>query len=321
MKSDDSADSLQNGNSLLDEVIRGLQNSPKQLTPKFFYDKEGSRLFNEITRQPEYYPTRTEIAILTDNSEEIANLIGERAAIIEYGSGSIDKAGILLENLECPVAYVPVDISGEHLQSFALNIQARYENLKVFPVVADYTNSVHMPRLSSKVKRRVVFFPGSSIGNFTPEEAQELLSSVLEVCGDEGGLVLGVDLKKDPAALHRAYNDQAGITAKFNLNMLKHINRNAPADFDLKKFRHYAFYNPPYGRIEMHLVSLERQTVIVGQHKFLFDRGETIWTESSYKYSPSQFASLAGKAGFKVSQFWTDAEKSFSVQYLHPNRL
>ncbi len=303
---------------LFDEVLSGLRNSPKSLPCKLFYDERGSLIFDRITAQDEYYLTRTEISILKLNIDEIIELIGENAAIVEYGSGSSDKVRILLDNVVNLVAYIPVDISVEYLTNSARRLEADYTNIQILPVIADYTREFELPQLISKVKRRVIFFPGSTIGNFTPSEAEEFLIRMLPICGANGGVLIGVDLAKDPLILHRAYNDAAGITAKFNLNMLARINREIGTDFATGKFRHYAFYNPSLERVEMHLVSLIRQTVMVGDDEIVFEKGESIHTESSYKYSPNRFADLVKRSGFYVERVWVDPDELFSLQYLIP---
>ncbi len=298
------------------EVILGLQQPQKALPSKFFYDEQGARLFEQITRLDEYYPTRTERRIIEEHADEIAACLGRGCLLIEYGSGSSTKTRLVLDALEVPAGYVPIDISKDQLLQAATEIAADYPNLEVLPVYADYTAQYHVPEPAQPITRRVVYYPGSTIGNFHPKQAQQFLQSVADVAGDNGGLLIGVDLKKDPALLHRAYNDAQGVTAAFNLNLLDRINHELSGDFQLDAFRHYAFYNPQAGRIEMHLVSLREQTVHLGDNKIRFKRGESIWTESSYKYTLDEFARLAGGAGFAVERVWTDTVELFSVQYL-----
>lgn len=299
-----------------EEVSHGLQQPIKELPAKFLYDERGSRLFEQIAELDEYYLTRTEIAILAVHAREMTALIGPQCLLIEYGSGSSTKTIVLLDTLQEPAGYVPIDISKEQLLLSTRKLAAAYPNLEVFPVYADYTSDFELPVPPQPVSRRVVYYPGSTIGNFDPEAAQCFLTHIAEVCGQGGGLLIGVDLKKDPELLHRAYNDRKGITAAFNLNLLVRINRELGADFQPDQFRHYAFYNPQLSRIEMHLVSLTNQTVHLDNQKVRFKVGESIWTESSYKYTPDEFEHLAAAAGFAVEQVWTDRQQLFSVQYL-----
>jgi dimethylhistidine N-methyltransferase len=304
-----------------EEVLDGLRKPVRELPCKYFYDERGSDLFEEITRLEEYYPTRTEVGILRENIDEVVACVGSEAMLIEYGSGSSRKTTILLDHLPDLAAYVPIDISSEHLAESARRIANRYPRLDVLPVAADYNDSsFKIPSTANHVSHRVVYYPGSTIGNFHPADAVAFLARIRNVVGTGGGLVLGVDLKKDPAVLHRAYNDSAGVTAEFNLNILRRINRELDGDFRLDRWRHRAIYNGEAGRIELHLVSLEDQEVQVDGETFEFDAGETIWTESSYKYSVDEFAEIAGKAGFDVTSVWTDADDLFSVQYLTSRR-
>ncbi len=298
------------------EVIHGLQQPHKALPSKFFYDEQGAQLFEQITRLDEYYPTRTELAIMRHHVTEMAALLGPRCLLIEYGSGSSTKTRLLLDALQEPAGYVPIDISKEQLLDAATELAARYAALEVLPVCADYTAYYEVPVPEQPVARRIVYYPGSTIGNFHPEQAQQFLQSVAAICGPNGGLLIGVDLKKDPVMLHRAYNDAAGVTAAFNLNLLVRINHELGADFQRDRFRHYACYNPGASRIEMHLVSLGEQTVHLGDVEIGFKRGESIWTESSYKYNLDDFARLAAGAGLEVERVWTDPAQLFSVQYL-----
>jgi len=299
----------------LTEVLRGLRSPQKELPCKLLYDEIGSQLFEEITTLDDYYPTRVELRIMRTASAEMAARIGPDCVLIEYGSGSSTKTPLLLEQLVRPAAYVPLDISRELLELSAAALAETFPTLRVVPVHADYTATLELPADLPR-GRCVAYYPGSTIGNFVPEDARRFLARIGEVCGPDGGLLLGVDLKKDPLMLHRAYNDALGVTAAFNLNILARLNRELGANFDLRQFRHYAFYNPVFERVEMHLVSLAEQTVTVAGVVIPFDRGESIWTEASYKYTPREFAALAAGAGWQVTQYWTDDRGLFSVQYL-----
>jgi dimethylhistidine N-methyltransferase len=246
----------------------------------------------------------------------MADRVGPACLLIEYGSGSSQKTRILLDHLAQPAGYVPIDISRELLRESSESLVSAYPGLRVLPVCADYTSHLQLPSPLPASKRRLAYYPGSTIGNFVPRDARLFLAQVAKVCGRHGGLLIGVDLKKDPLMLHRAYNDSLGITAAFNLNILARLNRELGTDFVLDRFRHYAFYNPVFARVEMHLVSLAEQVVRLGATRIHFERGESIWTEASYKYSPPEFASLAAEAGWQVDQVWTDDRGLFSVQYL-----
>lgn len=300
--------------TFLDEVRHGLAQPQKTLPSKFFYDERGSRLFDAITRLPEYYLTRTEVGIMRRYIDEMVARIGPRCLLIEYGSGSSEKTRILLDHLADPAGYVPIDISREHLLQSAEALRAAYPGLRVLPVVADYTADFALPEVEDA--RPVVYFPGSTVGNFTPEEAVDFLRHVAEVVGPGGGLLIGVDLRKDPAVIEAAYNDAQGVTAAFNKNILRHINRVLGGTFDLDGFAHRAFFNEEQGRIEMHLESLAEQHVRVGPHAVAFEPGETILTEYSYKYRLEDFAAIAARAGFAVEQVWTDDQQYFSIQGL-----
>jgi dimethylhistidine N-methyltransferase len=303
-------------NALLADVLAGLQASQKTLPCKYFYDELGSQLFDRICDLEEYYPTRTETSILCQHVGEIAALFAPGTLFVEYGSGSSTKTRILLDHLRELAAYVPVDISREHLGATSARLAQSYPHLEILPICADYTDHFDLPDLGFKPTRVTAFFPGSTIGNFHPDEAIEFLTRIAHLCGDRGGLLIGVDLKKDLSTLELAYNDRSGVTAEFNLNLLQRINREVGADFDLTKFHHHALYNPWQGRIEMHLVSRIDQKVHVGGHEIVFEAGESILTECSYKYTLAQFADLARKAGFAVKKVWTDPREFFSVQYL-----
>jgi dimethylhistidine N-methyltransferase len=298
-----------------DDVMTGLLAEPKHIPPKYFYDERGSRLFEEITRLPEYYPTRTEIGILEAQAADIARLIPADAALIEFGAGSSAKARILLREARQISAYVPVDISAEFLSAEAMRLRQDLPDLAVLPVAADFTKPFELPAALG-AKPRVGFFPGSTIGNFEPHEAHAFLRHAGALLGRGAVLIIGVDLVKDPAVLNAAYNDAAGVTAAFNLNLLERINAELDGAFDLSKFRHCAFYNREKQRVEMHLVSLVRQKVRVMGKVIDFRRGETIHTEDSYKYSVELFRSHARSAGWTPAAFWLDPQKNFSVHAL-----
>jgi L-histidine Nalpha-methyltransferase len=298
------------------EILAGLKSTPKRLSPKFFYDETGSALFDEICEQPEYYPTRTELAIMQAHAPDMAAALGSGVMVVELGSGSSVKIRLLLDALDKPSAYVPVDISREHLAQAAHRINEAYPSLEVLPVSADFTQPFRLPRARQRAQRVVVYFPGSTIGNFEPMAALRLLEMIRMRVGEGGGLLVGVDLKKEAALLNAAYNDAAGVTARFNRNILAHINHVADARFDAERFEHRAFYNPSLGRIEMHLVSPVAQRIQVAREMIEFAAGESIHTENSYKYSLAEFASLANRAGFVVDGLWTDARQLFSVQLL-----
>lgn len=298
------------------EMRACLASRPRAISPKWFYDERGSHWFDAICELPEYYPTRTELAILQDNAQEIARQIGPRAEIVEFGAGSLRKVRLLLDAMQSPSRYLPIDISGEHLARCASELQRDYPGLDVQPVVADYTQRLLLPAHLPGAGQRVGFFPGSTIGNFTPEEALHFLGVAAQVLRG-GALLLGADLVKDPAILHAAYNDKQGVTAQFNLNLLVRANRELGTSFDARKFWHSAFYNAPKSRIEMHLVSRERQEVAWGGERFAFDEGETIHTENSYKFTIESLRALAARAGFRPGPVWTDDHKMFSVHWLH----
>jgi len=300
----------------LDELIEGLRKPEKTISPKYFYDERGSQLFEEITRLPEYYPTETELGIMQDNIGEIASLVGRQASLIEFGSGSSLKTRVLLEHLDELAAYVPVDISEDHLLESAKQIREEFPGLDVLPVVADFTQPFQLPDPKVMPLRNIVYFPGSTIGNFTRDEAEDLLRVMYGEAGAGGALLIGADLQKDPAIIERAYNDSAGVTAEFNRNMLRHLNREFGADFDVDAFAHSARYNEEEGRIEIRLVSERDQQFRLGGESFSIDRDEAILTEYSHKYTLEGFAAMAATAGFRVERVWMDAERLFSVQYL-----
>jgi dimethylhistidine N-methyltransferase len=300
---------------LREEVLRGLTSYPKTLPAKLLYDEAGAALFERITALPEYYLTRAEIEILTTRAPEIAELAGRRCALIEYGSGPGNKVRPLLDALVEPLAYIPVDVSAEQLARTAGDIAADYPHLRVRPLLADYTAPLQLPPLPPGA-RRLGFFPGSTIGNFHPREAASFLGRMQRTVSPGGAVILGVDRRKDQRVLHAAYNDSAGITAAFNLNLLRRINRELGATFDLQQFQHRAFFNDWASRVEMHLVSLSDQTVTVADESISFERGESIWTESSYKYDAAALERLASTAGLRVRALWTDDADRFWVAYL-----
>lgn len=297
------------------EVVRGLTSNPKTLPPKLFYDAMGAELFERICELPEYYLTRAELEILRARSGEIAKLAGPRAALIEYGSGAGVKIRLLLDALESPAAYVPIDISHEQLARVAGELAAEYPNVAVRPLNADYTAPLTLPVLPEG-SRRLAFFPGSTIGNFHPMEASIFLRRVRRAVGRNGALVLGVDRRKRAGILDAAYDDAAGVTAAFNLNMLSRVNRELGADFDLDRFAHRAYFNSKASRVEMHLVSLADQIVHVAGEPIRFASGESIWTESSYKYDRARLRELTESAGFRLDRLWTDSKQQFWVAYL-----
>ena len=301
------------------DVLAGLGASPKSLPCKYFYDAAGTLLFDRICELREYYPTRTEIGILRQHAREMAWLIGPRARLVELGSGNSTKTRILLDQLPDLDAYVPVDISPESLARATRELGRDYPALRVTPVVADYTEPFDLPK-TERVARTVAFFPGSTIGNLEPEDAREFLRVVAGLCQGSGGLLIGVDLKKDRNMLEAAYDDDEGVTAAFNTNILARINRELEGRFDLAAFRHRAFYDEAEGRIEMQLVSRRPQSVQVGASVFRFDEGEPITTEYSYKYDVGEFAALAKSAGFTCVRIWTDEQRLFSVQYFAVER-
>lgn len=297
------------------DVLEGLSRTHKELSPKYFYDERGSHLFEDITRLPEYYLTRTEADIMQARLPEMAELIGPHAAVIEFGSGTGEKIRRLLQHLENPVAAVTVEISRNHLLASAERLASNLPELDVIAVCADFTQPFRLPAIA-RTERNLVFFPGSTIGNFAPSEAVGLLEVMHQVAGEQGGLLIGVDLVKDKAILEAAYNDSQGVTAAFNLNLLRRINNELGADFVLDDFRHHAAYNEKEGRIEMYLVSQCSQKVKINGNNIAFAEGEQILTEYSHKYELDSFAEMAAAAGFKVQQVWTDPQQLFSVQYL-----
>ena len=300
---------------ILDEIIDGLKKSPKRLPTKLFYDEKGSQLFDKICDLDEYYPTRTELKILDDNIEEITSYFGDDCVLVELGSGSSVKIRLLIDHLPTLSAYVPVDISSEHLAYSVECLKADHPGLKVYPLVADYTKDFALPMIKENYKTIDAFYPGSTIGNFTPEKARSFLQRIATTCGKNSGLLIGVDLKKEKNILDAAYNDNKGITAEFNLNILNHINDLVKSDFEINKFSHDAFYNEDVGRIEMHLISKEAQEVNIDDTVISFAKGENILTEYSYKYSLQDFKKLVDGV-YDVEKIWVDDNRLFSVQFL-----
>lgn len=302
------------------DVHAGLSADLKSLPAKYFYDRRGSELFEDICRLPEYYPTRTERKILRDNAREIAQIIGPDVEVVEFGAGAAEKVRLLLDALPRPRGYLPIDISGAHLSDAVAPLNKAYPDLDIRVVAGDFTTVLPLPAPLPQARARVGFFPGSTIGNFTPDEALGFLrnaAQMLRTGGSAGsGLLIGVDLVKDPAVLHAAYNDAAGVTAAFNLNLLQRINRELDGNFDLDTFDHYAFFNPRDHRIEMHLVSRVAQTVTICDRRYAFAAGESIHTENSCKYTPARFRTLAEKAGFRPAAMWTDEDSLFSLHWL-----
>ena len=297
------------------DLLAAFAATPRSISPKYFYDAEGSRLFDRICELPEYYPTRTELAILERSVGEMAALAGAGAEIVEFGAGSLHTVRLLLDAFSAPARYVPIDISGEHLRDSAAILRSAYAGLDVHPVVADYTKTFELPPGTGE-GRRIGFFPGSTIGNFTPDEALAFLQRAAQLLRG-GALLLGADLVKDPAVLHAAYNDAQGVTAAFNLNLLARANRELGANFVPAQFAHYAFYNAPQQRIEMHLVSRVRQAVAFAGERFTIAEGEALHTENSYKFTVDGLRSLAERAGFRPGPVWTDPDRLFSVHWLH----
>ena len=300
----------------LKDVIEGLGKNPKILKPKYFYDNRGAQLFTEICTTPEYYPTRTEIKILNQNAEDIASQIGDNTALIEYGSGALEKIRILLNFLNEPVGLIPVDISEDQLFASAKNLENFYPNLEILPVAADFTKPIPIPTLSHPPKKHVAFFPGSTIGNFEPDLAIQFLEGVTKTIGIDGLLLVGFDLKKDTETLLAAYDDQRGITAAFNKNLLSRINHELDGNFNLDTFEHLAQYNYNEGRIEMHLRSTTEQTVSINKELFKFLEGETIHTENCYKFTEESFTAMSIKAGLSPVKTWTDDQNLFAVMLL-----
>jgi len=298
----------------LQEVLNGLGQDPKGLAPKFFYDERGLELFHQICDLDEYYITRTEMKILNQYAHKMAQFIGENTCLIELGSANSQKVRVLLEHIK-PKVYVPIDISKEHLLASSDQLIEDYPELEVIAICADYTEDFRLPELSAGIKK-IGFFPGSTIGNLNDQEASKFLSKTAKLLGKGGGLLIGVDLKKDPEILEAAYNDASGVTEEFNKNILRRINRELGGNFDLENFNHLAHYNAAKGRVEMHLISLQDQNVVIDNQDFFFSMGESIHTENSYKYSTKEFHKMVEGYGFEPQKVWTDSDHLFSVHYL-----
>lgn len=306
---------------IVDDVVRGLHCAPRRLPSKYFYDARGSALFERICEQPEYYPTRTELAIMHADVGAIAAALGPGVRLVEYGSGSSLKTRLLLRHLESPVAYVPVEISRSALTESVADLAREFPAIEMLPVCADFTQPVTLPRAARAPRQTVVYFPGSTIGNFDAEDTLRLLRQMRTEAGQgggelAGGVLVGVDLVKDRATLEAAYNDAAGVTAEFTLNLLVRLNREIGTDFDLAGFRHRARWHPLAGRIETHVVSTRAQEVRIDGHAFRFTAGESVLVELSCKYTPEGFTRLAARAGLGVAEVWSDPARDFSVQWL-----
>lgn len=299
---------------LLEEILEGLNKNQKELPSKLFYDKKGSSLFDEICNLDEYYLTRTETSIMTENIEEICSVLGENCLLIELGSGSSKKIRLLLSGLDNSAGYVPIDISEEHLVSSVRTLAQDYPDLKIFPVYADYTQPFSIPNIEHDPTKQVVYYPGSTIGNFEPAYASKFLNRIAKDLEKGDGLLIGIDLKKDKKTLEDAYNDKKGVTAEFNLNLLERLNRELGTDFNMDNWEHLAFYNPEHGRIEMHLESLAEQAVRVNGCSVTHSKGETILTEYSYKYSVEDFEDLISDS-YKLDRVWTDKDNKFGILY------
>jgi dimethylhistidine N-methyltransferase len=301
---------------------RAWLDHPRCINPKHFYDTVGSRLFDQICELPEYYPTRTEVGILRQHAGDMAALMGPHAEVVEFGAGSCAKVGVLLAAMQAPARYLPIDISGEHLRAAAQALQAQHPDLAVQPVVGDYTADVVLPSAGASASdhrpptgRRIGFFPGSTLGNFSPAEALAFLRRAARLLRG-GALLLGADLVKRPEVLHAAYNDARGVTATFNLNLLARANRELGTSIDLASFAHSAFYNPPKQRIEMHLVSLRRQRLAMGSEQVDLSEGDSLHTENSYKFTVEGLRAVAAQAGFQPGPVWMDPQRFFSVHWL-----
>ena len=298
------------------DVCAGLRQQQRSIPPKYFYDAQGSALFEQICETAEYYLTRTETAILDQYSVEMMGLIGQPCALVEFGCGSAVKTPLLLRHMESSAVCVLIDICKPQLEQTEARLVAQHPNIKILAVCADYTQLQALPLPKSCNLRPVIFFPGSTIGNYTPEEAQHLLRKAAKLIGSNGSMLIGVDCKKDPAVLNAAYNDRAGLTKAFNLNLLARMERELGAKIEPDGYTHYAYYNPVPGRVEMHLVSRLDQVIRISGEEFWIGAGESIHTENSYKYRPVEFQDLARNAGWDTEMFWTDANKFFSIHLL-----
>lgn len=298
------------------DVLAGLSRTPKRLPSKYFYDRRGSELFEEITRQPEYYLTRVELALLEASAMEISAVVGPRAHVVEYGSGSGRKTRILLDSLDDPVAYTPIEISRSALLASVERLGREFDDIELLPVCADFTQPVAIPQPTRQAEHAFVFFPGSTLGNFTEPDALRLLRAMHQTMGARGGALIGIDLQKSPAIIEPAYNDAAGVTAAFTLNLLARLNRDIGSDFDLDGFQHRADYMADAGRIETFLDSRKAQVVSVEGQRFDFAAGEAMQVEYSHKYTDAGFAALAAGAGMRVVRGWNDAKDWFGLRLL-----
>jgi len=302
--------------SFLKDVVRGLSLPEKELSCKYFYDERGSRLFDQICELDDYYLTRTELSIMQQHASAMAEQLGPEIALVEFGSGSSVKTKILLDRLDSPVAYMPLDISAEHLQKTTVRLREAHPEIEIIPIAADFTKGFELPTTTSPYSHAAVYFPGSTIGNFTPSQAQQLMGRIGDILGRDGGLLIGIDLQKDPAIIEAAYNDKEGVTAAFNLNVLHRLNGELDANIDVTQFRHRAVYNQSQGRVEISLVSLSDQNIEIDGHAFRLRDGEQITTEYSHKYTIDGFSQLAQAAGFSLHHHWTDAKNYFAVLHL-----
>lgn len=312
--SGDSSVTFVDDESFFEDVRQGLSADQKHLPCKYLYDERGSKLFDQICELEVYYPTRTELQITRDNAEEIGEWIGPDAVLVEYGSGSSIKTRILLDHLDQPAAYLPIDISEDHLLSTASDLAKDYPDLKVIPVVADFTDTFQLPSGLSG-DHICVYFPGSTIGNLQREAATELLTKIASQCGSGGGMLIGFDLQKDVSVLELAYDDPQGVTAAFSLNLLQRINRELDGNFNLEQFEHLSFYNADIGRIEIYAVSKIDQTVTIAEDTYTFAAGERVHLEHSHKYTIEGFAKMAAGAGFQLRKAWTDERQYFAVAH------
>lgn len=309
------ADDTNLNNVFLEDVLAGLSDQPKHLPCKYFYDLRGAQLFDAICDLDEYYLTRSELLIMQNHAGEIAHCIGVDSTLIEYGSGNGTKTKLLLEHLRPPITYIPVDFSASALEDVVTTLTRRFRDIEVLPVHADFTAPFKLPQSTRSLCRHTVYFPGSTIGNLEPVGAMGLLRQIVEHCGPDGGLLIGLDLQKHPAVIELAYNDALGVTAAFNLNLLRRINRELGGDFAPNQFRHKAIYNEYAGRIEMYLISRCAQTVYVGGRRFDFKLGESICTEYSHKYTLDGFTLIAMQVGLAPVRYWTDPDELFAVVY------
>lgn len=301
--------------SELSEILNGLSKKQKTLPSKLFYDERGSKLFDQICELEEYYPTKTELKIMEENIGKITSVFNDESLFIEFGSGSSIKTRILLEHLPNISGYIPIDISEEYLIKSAQKLREEFPSIDIYPVAADYTKPLILPSIAKRVSHKIAYFPGSTIGNFPVHEAKEFLKVIYNLVGEHGGLLIGVDLKKDVKILETAYNDSQNVTAEFNLNILHRLNNEFGFDFNPDNFEHRAIYNEEFGRIEMHLFPKVDQEFGVNDYRFYIKKGESILTEYSHKYSLKDFAELVSDY-FVVDKVWTDSNNLFSIQYL-----